>query len=96
MSFRAAHLSSSVSLFDLKASFVVLTRASLTPARAGTVKVGRRTNLAACSALAKPYLDGFEHDGALGAVGMTIRGEPACGALITPQPCILVGSGTQP
>ena len=37
--------------------------ASLTPARAGAVKVGRRTNLTACSALARPHLDGFEHDG---------------------------------
>ncbi len=91
MSFRAAHLSSSVSLFDLKARFFVPTRASFTPARAGTVKVRRRTNLAACSALARPHLDGFEHDGTLGtlgAVGMTIRGEPACGALVAPQPCI--------
>jgi hypothetical protein len=38
---------SSVSLFDLKARFFVSTRASLTSARAGAVKVGRRTNLAA-------------------------------------------------
>ena len=29
---------------------------------------------AACFALAKPYLDGFEHDGTLNAVAMTIRG----------------------
>ena len=36
---------SSVSLFDLKARFFVQTRASLGPARAGAVKVGRRTNL---------------------------------------------------
>ena len=55
--------SSSVSLFDLKVCFFVPTVASLTPARAGAVKVGRRTNLAACSSLARPYLDGFEHDG---------------------------------
>src|SRR4249919_2297786 len=27
--------------------------------------------------LARPYLDSFEHDGTLSAVGMTIRGEPA-------------------
>ena len=37
--------------------------ALLTPARAGAVKVGRRTNLAAYSSLARPHLDGFEHDG---------------------------------
>ena len=70
---------SSVSLFDLKARFFVPPRASLTSARAGAVKVGRRTNLAACSAFARPHLDSFEHDGTLGAIGMTIRGEPALG-----------------
>jgi len=79
-SFRAAPLSFFiVSLFDLKARFFIPTRASLTPARAGAVKVGRRTNLAACSAFARPHLDSFEHDGTLGAIGMTIRGEPAIG-----------------
>jgi hypothetical protein len=45
----------------------------------GAVKVGRRTNLSACSALARPYLDGSEHDGTLGAIGTTIRGELAMG-----------------
>jgi hypothetical protein len=70
---------SSVSLFDLKARFFVPTRGSLTSSRAGAVKVGRRTKLAACSELARPYLDSFEHDGTLGAIGMTIRGEPALG-----------------
>jgi hypothetical protein len=69
----------SVSLFDLKARFFVPTRGSLTSSRAGAVKVGRRANLAACSELARPYLDSFEHDGTLGAIGMTIRGEPAIG-----------------
>ena len=60
------------------------------PTRAGAVKVGRRPNLAAYSALARPYLDSFEHDGTLSAVGMTIRGEPAfLGAdQIAPRPCI--------
>src|SRR5512132_2976651 len=48
--------------------------------RAEAVKISRRTNLAACFALARPYLDGFEHDGTLNAVAMTIRGEPAFGA----------------
>jgi hypothetical protein len=68
---------SSVSLFDLKARFFVPTRALLTAARAGAVKVGRRTNLSACAALARPYLDGSEHDGTLD--GTTIRGELAMG-----------------
>src|SRR6266404_8430888 len=52
---------------------------SLTSSRAGAVKVGRRATLAACSGLARPYLDSSEHDGTLGAIGMTIRGEPAFG-----------------
>ena len=39
-------------------------------------------HLAAYSALARPYLDSFEHDGTLSAVGMTIRGEPAFRARI--------------
>jgi hypothetical protein len=77
------------SLFDLKVRFFVPTRGSLTSSRAGAVKVGRRANLAACSELARPYLDSFEHDGTLGAIGMTIRGEPAFGrGSVAPQPCI--------
>jgi hypothetical protein len=67
---RAAHFFPlSVSLFDLKARFFVPTRTSLTLARAGAVKVGRRANLAACSTLARPHRDSSEHDGPLGAVG---------------------------
>src|SRR6476620_2154058 len=78
-----------VSLFDLKARFFVPTRSSARPSRAGAVKVGRCTNLSTCFALARPYLYSFEHDGTLGAVGMTIRGEPAFGrGSIAPQPCI--------
>jgi hypothetical protein len=49
------------------------------PARAGAVKVGRCTNLSTRSALARPHLDSSEQGGTLDAVGMTIRGEPACG-----------------
>jgi hypothetical protein len=49
-----------------------------TSTRAEAVKVGRCTNLLACSAFARPRLDSFEHDGMLGAIG-TIRGEPAFG-----------------
>src|ERR1700738_2264269 len=69
---------SSVSLFDLKARFFVPTRSSARPSRAGAVKVGRRANLAACSELARPYLDSFEPHGTLGTIGMTVGGEPAC------------------
>src|SRR5882757_3580283 len=88
---------SSVSLFDLKARFFVPTRGSLTSSRAGAVKVGRRANLAACSELARLYLDSFEHDGTLGAIGMTIRGEPAFGrGSVAPQPCIRWVQGPEP
>jgi hypothetical protein len=47
----------------LKVCFFVPTVVSLTPARAEAVKVGRCTNLAAYFSLARPHLDGFEHDG---------------------------------
>jgi len=69
--------------------FFVPTRTSLALARAEAVKVGRRTNFTTGSAVARPHLDSFEHDGTLGAVGMTIRGEPAFRArIIAPRPCI--------
>ena len=88
---------SSVSLFDLKARFFVPTRGSLTSSRAGAVKVGRRADLAACSELTRPYLDSSEHDGTLGAIGMTIRGEPAFGrGSVAPQPCIRWVQGPEP
>ena len=87
---------SSVSLFDLKARFFVPTRGSLTSSRAAAVKVGRHASFAACSELARPYLDSFEHDGTLGAVGMTIGGEPAFGrGSVAPQPCIRSGPRTR-
>ncbi len=88
---------SSVSLFDLKARFFVPTRGSLTSSRAGAVKVGRRAELAACSGLARPYLDSSEHDGTLGAIGMTFRGEPAFRrGSVAPQPCIRWVQGPEP
>jgi len=74
------HLFSFIGFFvRSQCGFFVPTRALLTAARAGAVKVGRRTNLSACSTLARPYLDGFEHDGTLDAIGTTIRGELAIG-----------------
>jgi hypothetical protein len=95
---RAANLLSFVSFFvRSQARFFVPTRGSLTSSRAGAVKVGRRANLAACSEIARPYLDSFEHDGTLGAVGMTIREEPAFGrGSIAPQPCIRWVQGPEP
>jgi hypothetical protein len=86
-----AHLFSCVSFFVRSRSpFLRPDRVSLMPPRAEAVKVGRRTNLTACSAFARPHLDSFEHDGTLGAIGMTIRGEPAFGrrGSSAPQPCI--------
>ena len=83
---------SSVSLFDLKARFFVPTRGSLTSSRAGAVKVGRRANLAACSELARPHLDSFEHDGTLGAIGMTIEGSPLSGAVQSRRNLVFGGS----
>src|SRR6516164_9397674 len=88
---------SSVSLFDPKA--VSSSRPALRPCRRAQKlsKVGRRTDLIACSALARPYLDSFEHDGTLAAVGMTIRGELAFGrGSIAPQPCIRWARGPEP
>ncbi len=77
---RSAHLFSIVSFFVRSESrLFVPARTSLALARAEAVKVGRRTNLATSSAVARPHLDSFEHDGTLGAIGMTIRGEPAFG-----------------
>ena len=68
--FRAAYLSFLIGLFDLKSRFFAPTRSIAKPARAGAVKVGRRPNLAAHSALAgQANLDSFEHDGPLGAAG---------------------------
>ena len=44
-----------------------------------------------------PQLDSFEPDGTLGAIGMTIRGEPAFGrGSIAPQPCIRWVQGPEP
>jgi hypothetical protein len=37
------------------------------PSRADAVKVGRRSNIEARSAIARPHLDGVEHGGRIGA-----------------------------
>jgi hypothetical protein len=44
-------------------------RNSDTPARAGAVKVGRRSDLSTNSAASRPHLDGSEHGGRLGRLG---------------------------
>ena len=95
---RAPHFSSSVSLFDLNGPFL---RPDPHFAHVGARRSCQgcpSRQLAACSALARPYLDSSEHDGPLGAVRvMTIRGEPACGrGSIAPQPCIRWIRGPEP
>ena len=60
-----------VSLFDLESRFFAPTHTSWRPARAGAVKVGRRSSLAARSVVSRPRLDGPEHGGTLVVVGMT-------------------------
>ena len=93
--FGAAHLSFLTG--DLESRFFAPTRGITKPARAGAVKVGRSPNLAAYSALARTHLDSFEHDDTLGAVGMTIRGEPAFRAQINRATTLYpVGPGPEP
>ena len=65
--------------------------------RAGAVKVGRRTPTLRHAPPLPPHLDSFEPDGTLGAIGITIRGEPAFGrGSIAPQPCIRWVQGPEP
>ena len=56
----------------LEARFSVPTRALPAAARAGAVKDGRRAALDAGTAVARPRLDGSEHDAKLEAVGAAI------------------------
>ena len=88
--FHAFHTSFiSVSLFDLESRFFAPTHTCWRPARAGAVKVGRRSGLAVRSVVSRPRLDRPEHGGTLVVVGTTIRGELAIGhGIIAPQPCI--------
>jgi hypothetical protein len=76
-----------VPLFDLEIPVCIAK-----PARAGAVKVGRRSNPAARTDLAWPHLYSFEHDGPLDAVGMTIRGEPAFRARLSRHNLVFGGS----
>src|SRR5215469_6462461 len=66
------------------------------PARAGAVKVGRRTNLSTRSALARPHLDSSEHGGLLDGVGITIRGEPAFGCAYQSRHNLVFGGFKDP
>ena len=86
----------SVSLFDLRARFFVPPRGTLTSSREGVVKVGRRAKLAACSELARPYLDSFEHDGIAWCDRETIRGEPAFGRADQPRRNLVSGGSKNP
>src|ERR1700682_4922792 len=48
------------------------------------------------SAVARPHLDSFEHDGTLGAIGMTIRGEPAFERGSVPRHNLVFGGSKDP
>jgi hypothetical protein len=61
-----------VSWFDLEARFFVPTHRSRTAARAGAVKIGRRSSLSKSSVAARPHLYGLEHAGILVVVAMTL------------------------
>src|SRR6266567_4193956 len=60
--------------------FFVPTRPLLTAARTGAVRVGRRTTLSACSALARPYLDGSDTTARLTRSGRRSEGGLPSGA----------------
>ena len=60
-----------ISLFDLKAHFFAPTRIVRMLSRAGTVKVGRRSDISSRSGDARPYLDSPEYGSTLVVVGMT-------------------------
>ena len=61
-----------VSLFDLESRFFAPTHTCWRPTRTGSVKVGRRSALAAPSAVFRPRLDRHEHGGTLVVVGTMI------------------------
>jgi hypothetical protein len=69
--FTAGLTSFRVSWFDLEARFFVPTHRSRTLARAGAVKIGRRSSLPPSSVAVRPHLYGPEHAGTLVVVGMT-------------------------
>jgi hypothetical protein len=68
-----------VSLFDLESRFFAPTHTCWRPARAGAVKVGRGSGVAARSVVSRPRLDRPKHGGTLVVVGTMIRGELAIG-----------------
>ena len=70
--FTAGLTSFRVSWFDLEARFFVPTHRSRTLARAGAVKIGRRSSLSPSSVAVRPHLYGPEHAGMLVVVGMTL------------------------
>jgi len=59
------------SLYDLESRFFAPTHGYWKPARARTVKAGRRSVLASHSIVSRPRLDSPEHGGTLVVVGMT-------------------------
>jgi hypothetical protein len=62
---------------------------AIIPSSRPALRSRRRAQKLSRLAVARPHLDSFEHHGTLGAIGMTIRGEPAFGrGSIAPQLCI--------
>ena len=73
------HFPRPVSLFDLEARFFAPTHTCRTPARAGAVKIGRRSGFSSRSSGTRPHLYGAEHDCMLMVVGMRFEGSPLSG-----------------
>src|ERR1700737_500930 len=69
-----------IPLFDRADHPFVPTRNSLTPARAEAVKVGRRTNLTACPAVARPHLTASSTTARLVRSGWRSEGSSLSGA----------------
>ena len=86
---KSAHLFLRQFLCSIREPFLRPDRTSLARVRAEAVRVGRRTNLPTGSAVARPHLDSFEHDG----IAWCDRDDDRRGARlrarsIAPQPCI--------
>jgi hypothetical protein len=86
---RGSSFSSSVSLFDLKPVSSPRPTSPRHCRAQGLSRLAVAPTLPPTPIIARPYLDGSEHDGTLGVVGMTLsRGARLVGARIAPHACI--------
>ena len=86
---RGSSFSSSVSLFDLKPVSSPRPTSPRHCRAQGLSRLAVAPTLPPAPIIARPYLDGSEHDGTLGVVGMTLsRGARLVGARIAPHACI--------